>query len=169
MRRERSKTHPAASQPRTERTPERQLDSYGLRGKLPDPTVCTTCGALYRDGRWVFGAAPADANRTTCPACRRIEDDYPAGIVSISGGFAVAHADEIEHLARNVEKREKQEHALKRIMSIEREAGETRIKTTDAKLARGIGEALHHAYHGAVHYRMTEAENVLRVDWKRED
>jgi hypothetical protein len=168
MRRERSKTHPAAGQPRADRTPERQHDSYGLRGKLPDPTVCTRCGALYRDGRWVFGAAPADAHQTCCPACRRIEDDYPAGIVSISGAFAVAHAEEIAHLARNLETREKQEHALKRIMSIETEAGETRIKTTDAKLARGIGEALEHAYRGEVHYRMSEAENVLRVEWKRD-
>ncbi len=168
MRRERSKTHPAASQPRTERTPERQLDSYGLRGKLPEPTACPTCGAVYREGRWVFGAAPADAHRTHCPACRRTEDDYPAGIVSISGDFAVTHAEEIERLARNVEEREKQEHALKRIMSIEKEAGEMRVKTTDAKLARGIGEAIHHAYHGEVHYRMSEAENVLRVEWKRD-
>src|SRR3990172_10851496 len=148
MRRERSKIHPAASQPRTDRTQDRQFDSYGLRGKLPDPTVCTGCGALYRDGRWVFRTAPADAQQTRCPACRRIEDDYPAGIVSISGDFAVAHAEEIHHLARHLEAREKQEHALKRIMSIETEAGETRIKTTDAKLARGIGEASGPAYRG---------------------
>ena len=54
-----------------------------------------------------------------------IEDDYPAGIVSISGGFAAAHGEEIEHLARNVEKREMADHALKRIMSIETEGGES--------------------------------------------
>jgi NMD protein affecting ribosome stability and mRNA decay len=168
MRRRRSKTHPAATQPRTDRTPERQLDSYGLRGKLPDPTVCSGCGAIYRDGRWSFAAAaPADAHRTRCPACRRIEDDYPAGIVRISGAFAAAHADEIRHLAHHVEEREKQEHALKRIMSIGTEGGDLLVKTTDAKLARGIGEALHHAYQGEVHYRMSEAENVLRVEWKR--
>jgi hypothetical protein len=167
MRRERSKTHPAATQPRTDRTPERQLDSYGLRGKLPDPTACTGCGAIYRDGRWRFGAPPADAHQTRCPACRRIEDDYPAGIVRISGDFATAHAAEIQSLVRHVEEREKQEHALKRIMSIETEGKDLLVKTTDAKLARGIGEALEHAYHGELHYHMTEAENVLRVEWKR--
>ena len=167
MRRERSKTHPAASKPRADRTQDRQLDSYGLRGKLPDPTACPACGALYRDGRWTFGAPPADAHRTRCPACRRIEDDYPAGILRISGEFAAAHAEEIEHLARHVEEREKQEHALKRIMGIRSEGGVLEIKTTDAKLARGIGEALEHAYHGELLYHMTEAENVLRVEWKR--
>lgn len=168
MRRDRSDTHPAARQPRADRTQTRQLDSYGLRGKLPDPTVCTGCGAIYRDGRWSFSAtAPADANRVRCPACARTADDYPAGIVSISGEFAAAHADEIRSLIRHVEEREKKEHALKRVMAIEAEGGGLRVKTTDAKLARGIGEALHHAYHGEVDYVMTEAENVLRVDWKR--
>jgi NMD protein affecting ribosome stability and mRNA decay len=167
LRRRRSKTHPAATQPRTDRTPERQLDSYGLRGKLPDPTVCTACGAIYRDGRWIFGSPPADAHPTRCPACRRIEDDYPAGVVRISGEFAAAHGEEIRHLARNVEEREKREHALKRIMAIEQEGGALQIKTTDAKLARGIGEALEHAYRGELRYRMSEAENVLRVEWTR--
>jgi NMD protein affecting ribosome stability and mRNA decay len=167
MRRQRSKIHPAATQPRTDRTPDRQLDSYGLPGKLPDPTACTSCGAIYRDGRWTFGSPPADAHRTRCPACRRIEDDYPAGVVTVSGEFAAAHAEEIRRLARNVEAREKAEHALKRIMAIETEGGGLRIKTTDAKLARGIGEALQHAYRGELDYRMSEAENVMRVEWKR--
>ena len=41
------------------------------------------------------------------------------------------------------------------------------VKTTNARLARGIGEALEHAYRGELDYRFTEAENVLRVGWKR--
>jgi hypothetical protein len=168
MRRDRSKTHPAAGQPRSDRTYDRQLDAYGIRGKLPDPTACTSCGAIYRDGRWAWGAAPADAHRTRCPACRRIEDDYPAGLVTISGEFAAAHAEEIRNLIRNVEEREKQEHALKRVMSIGDDAeGRVVVKTTDARLARGIGEALSHAYRGELDYRMSGAENVLRVEWKR--
>jgi hypothetical protein len=146
---------------------DRQLDAYGIRGKLPDPTTCSSCGAIYRDGRWAWGSPPADAHRVRCPACRRIEDDYPAGLVTISGEFAAAHADEIRNLARNVEEREKQEHPLKRIMAIEAGEGRLVVKTTDAKLARGIGEALHHAYHGELDYVMSEAENVLRVEWKR--
>src|SRR3990172_249118 len=168
MRRERSKTHPAAGQPRTDRTPQRQLDAYGIRGKLPDPTACPSCGATYRDGRWAWGAAPAAAPRARCPACGRIEADYPAGLVTISGEFAAAHAEEIRSLIRHVEEREKQEHALKRVMSIEDDPeGRVVVKTTDARLARGIGEALSHAYHGELDYRMSGAENVLRVEWKR--
>jgi hypothetical protein len=52
-------------------------------------------------------------------------------------------------------------------MAIERDGDALVVKTTNARLARGIGEALEHAYKGDLDYRFTEAENVLRVDWKR--
>jgi NMD protein affecting ribosome stability and mRNA decay len=168
MRRRRSTTHPAASQPRVDRILQSQeSDTYGLRRKLPEPTACPTCGAVYRDGRWTWGSAPSDAHQAACPACRRTADDYPAGIVSVSGDFAVQHADEIRNLARNVEQREKKEHPLKRIMAIREEEGALVFTTTNARLARGIGEAFEHAYHGDLEYTFSEAESVLRVNWKR--
>jgi NMD protein affecting ribosome stability and mRNA decay len=168
MTRERSKIHPAASQPRMDRILQSQeADAYGLRGKLPDPTACSTCGALYRAGRWTWGAAPMDAHRTVCPACRRVADDYPAGIVTLSGPFVAGHREEIEGLVRNVEEREKAEHALKRVIAIRPEGDGLVVTTTDARLARGIGEAVHHAYQGELDYVFTEAENVLRVSWSR--
>ncbi len=169
MRRKRSKTHQAASLPRIDRRiKEHEDDAYGLRGKLPDPTGCTACGAAFRDGRWTWAAAPADAHRTRCPACRRIEDDYPAGLVLLEGAFAASHREEIEGLLRNVEEREKKEHPLKRIMRItEREEGGFEIATTDARLARGLGQALYDAYKGDLEYRFTEIEDVLRVHWRR--
>jgi hypothetical protein len=144
-----------------------EADVYGLRGKLPDPTACSTCGALYRAGRWTWTAAPIDAHRTVCPACRRIADGYPAGIVTLSGPFVAGHRQEIEGLVRNVEEREKAEHALKRVIAIRDEDGDLVVTTTDARLARGIGEAVHHAYQGELDYVFTEAENVLRVSWSR--
>ena len=168
MRRQRSKTHPAASQPRTDRHfDEHGNDAYGLKGKLPDPTACPSCGATYREGRWTWSPAPADAPQTRCPACRRIADGYPAGILTVSGSFAAEHASEIEGLARNLEEREKREHPLKRIMELRPEGDGLVITTTDAKLARGIGEALHHAWHGDLDYHFTDSENVLRVSWTR--
>lgn len=168
MRRTRSKTHPAASQPRIDRVLQSmEKDVYGLKGKLSDPTACPSCGAVYRKGRWTWSAAPADAPQTKCPACRRISDDYPAGIVTLSGDFAREHADEIQGLILHVEEREKKDHPLKRIMAIDRQADAVVVKTTNARLARGVGEALQHAYRGELDYRFTETENVLRVDWKR--
>lgn len=169
MRRERSKTHPAAALPRTDRRiQEHEGNTYGLRGKLPDPTVCTACGAMYRDGRWIWGSAPVDAHRTLCPACRRIQDDYPAGLVIVEGEFAASHRAEIIGLVRNLEEREKPEHALKRIMRIEEgKDGSLEIATTDVHLARGIGDALHHAYQGDLDSHYTDKENLIRVHWRR--
>jgi hypothetical protein len=170
MSRERSKTHPAASLPRSDRhLREHESDAYGLRGKLPDPTACSACGALYRDGRWTWAPAPADAQRTKCPACRRTEDGVPAGVVTLRGAFVAGHDGEIRGLIRNLEEREKSQHPLKRVMAIEAgEEGGLVVTTTDARLARGIGEALHHAWQGELDYRFTEPENALRVHWKRE-
>ena len=168
MSRNRSKTHPAANQPRTDRVLHSQEhDVYGMRGKLPEPTACSGCGAIYRAGRWAWGSPPVDAHRAECPACRRIADNYPAGIVSVGGEFAAAHSAEIQSLAKNLEEREKKEHPLKRIMAIREEAPGLVITTTDARLARGIGEALSHAYHGELDYTFSEAENVMRVSWER--
>lgn len=169
MGRERSKTHPAASLPRTDRRlRQHESDAYEAWGKLPEPTACPSCGATYRRGRWTWGAPPADAHRTLCPACLRIRDDYPAGVVIVEGEFAVAHADEIRGLARNLEERQSREHPLERILRIrEREEGGLEIATTDSHLARGIGDALHHAYQGDLDYHYVEVENLLRVHWRR--
>lgn len=169
MRRTRSKTHPAASLPRADRhVPEDADDTYSLRGKLPDPTACPSCGAIYRDGRWAWGSPPAGAHETPCPACRRIEEDYPAGLVTIEGAFAVVHRKEILGLARNLEARERQLRPLKRIMRIsDPEGGPIEIATTDSHLARAIGTALQHAYEGELDCRDTGKENLVRVRWRR--
>jgi NMD protein affecting ribosome stability and mRNA decay len=146
---------------------EYEHDTYKLPGKLPDPTACPRCRALFRDGRWSWGSPPSDAQPVACPACRRIEDDYPAGTLTLSGAFAQGHRDEILGLARHVEEREKAEHPLKRIMAIRDEADAILVTTTDAKLARSIGEAIHRAYEGEVGYTFTKDENLLRVTWER--
>ena len=169
MRRVRSKTHEAASVGRRDRQQTgREGDAYGLRGKLPDPTACPTCGAIYRAGRWTWGSPPADAQQTECPACRRTADGVPAGILTVKGEFAAAHLEEIRNLVRHVEEREKAEHALKRVMKIEEgDDGALSITTTDAKLARAIGEALHGAYRGELDYQFVESESCFRATWIR--
>ncbi len=86
----------------------------------------------------------------------------------IEGDFTAAHLEEIQGLARNLEEREKQDHPLKRIMRITKGDGESwEIATTDPHLARGIGDALHHAYQGDLDDHYTDAENLLRVKWSR--
>ncbi len=142
-------------------------DAYKSKTKLPEPTRCPDCGAVYRDGRWTWGLAPADANEEPCPACLRIRDRFPAGYVTLEGEFLQAHRDEVLQLARNREAKEKAEHPLERIMAIEVVDGGVRITTTDTHLARDIGEAVHSAYKGELEYHYNKEENLLRVRWSR--
>ncbi|MEK7843754.1 MAG: BCAM0308 family protein, partial [Pseudomonadota bacterium] len=110
---------------------ERVHDAYKAKGKLPEPTVCPQCSAVFHEGRWQWRQAPADAHRETCPACHRLHDHYPAGFVTLQGEFFHAHRDEIMHLVHNEEKRARAEHPLKRIMAVEEKDAATLVTTTD--------------------------------------
>ncbi|MHB8354229.1 MAG: BCAM0308 family protein [Burkholderiales bacterium] len=94
-------------------------DSYKMQGKLSEPTVCPTCGAVYHAGRWQWIHAPENSHRHICSACHRIQDQCPAGYVIIKGAFFAAHRDEILHLVQHQETREKAEHPMHRIMATE--------------------------------------------------
>lgn len=146
---------------------ETRHDAYKAKHKLPEPTVCPACGAVYHAGRWQWLARPAAAHEEKCPACQRIGDAYPAGYVTVQGGYFNAHRDELLRLVHNEEARARAEHPLKRIMKIELQDGGALVTTTDIHLARGIGEALHHAYQGELEYHYNEQENLLRVLWTR--
>ena len=140
-------------------------DAYKAKGKLPEPTVCMQCGAVFHAGRWQWNPAPSNAHRDICPACHRIRDHYPAGFLTIKGEFFSAHRDEIMHLVHNHELHERAEHPLKRIMAVEEKDGATLVTTTDIHLARGLGEALHHAYQGELEFHYNPEQNLLRVSW----
>lgn len=142
-------------------------DTYQTKGKIPEPAVCPQCSAVLHKGRWQWLEAPANAQQHSCPACQRIHDHYPAGFLTLQGDFFHAHRDEVVSLIHNIEKKEKAEHPLKRIMAIEEKNDEALITTTDIHLARGIGEAIHHAYQGDLEFHYNPAENLLRVNWSR--
>jgi NMD protein affecting ribosome stability and mRNA decay len=146
---------------------EFEHDTYKARGKLPEPTRCNGCGAVFHKGRWQWLAPPAGAHETLCPACHRVADRYPGGFLTLAGDFLGAHRDEILHLARNVETREKNQHPLRRVMAIEEQGDNVLITTTDMQLARAIGDAIRHAYQGDIDYRYTAETNILRVSWSR--
>lgn len=87
--------------------------------------------------------------------------------MKLDGEFLAEHRTELIDLIRNVEKREKPEHPLKRIMVIVDEDGGVMVSTTDIHLAHGIGEALHRAYKGTLDSHYNRAEKLLRVRWSR--
>lgn len=146
---------------------EAEHDTYKTKGKLPEPTVCPGCGAVFHAGRWQWLDKPKDAHQTNCPACHRVHDRFPAGYVSLAGDFLAAHEREILQLIRHHEAQEKKNHPLQRIMAIEKTEHGTLVTTTDIHLARGIGDAVHHAYQGELEFHYNPEQNLLRVNWSR--
>jgi len=145
---------------------EQLQDSYKIKGALRDPTVCPICRAVFHQGRWQWMPEPAGAIKHACPACMRIKDHYPAGFVSLSGSFFDAHRDEILLLVQTVEKHQREQDPLKRIMATENESGKSLVTTTDIHLARMIGEAIHQAYQGELEFRYNTRRSLLLVNWK---
>jgi hypothetical protein len=133
---------------------------------MPDPAVCPNCSAVYCEGRWQWIAEPAGAQREPCPACRRIKDELPAGIVTMTSPALARLKEEIIRLARNQEEAERIEHPLNRIMSIDEAApDQIVISTTDIHLPRRIGEALRRAFHGNLKIHFDEQGYFVRVNW----
>jgi NMD protein affecting ribosome stability and mRNA decay len=143
------------------------LDPYQRQQKLNEGTVCPECRAVYHQGRWQWVARFEGVGEELCPACRRIKDEFPAGMVTLRGGFAREHKEEMIHLARHQEEAEKKEHPLNRIMSIEEDAEGIVINTTDIHLPRRIGEAVKRAFHGEIEDRFEKDGYFVRVHWTR--
>lgn len=136
--------------------------------KRAEPTVCSSCKAIYQEGRWVWSrVANPTGKPALCPACERIRDEFPAGEVRISGPFALEHRDEILARARHVEEREKAEHVLQRIMGVKDEGESVVITTTDEHLAHAIGKALHDAFKGELDAPWAQKGELMRVRWHR--
>ncbi|MDH3348040.1 MAG: BCAM0308 family protein [Desulfobulbaceae bacterium] len=147
---------------------QKRHDNYRASGKLPDHTMCSDCGCLYRAGRWTWvDTPPKKPNMTTCPACQRIKDNYPAGYVELKGQFFENHYQEISNLITNEEKMEKTVYPLERIIAVTGENDSTLITTTGVHIAHRIGKALHRAYQGELVLNYGEGEKTIRVSWAR--
>jgi len=141
------------------------LDPYQRQQKLSEPTVCPQCGAVYHHGRWQWAPRPEKGPETLCPACRRINDKFPAGIVTFHGAFGPQQIEELVQLARHQEQAEKGEHPLNRIISIGEHAQGIVIDTTDIHLPRRIGKAAKRAFRGTLDEHFDEGGYFVRIDW----
>jgi len=142
-------------------------DAYRPGAKPRGPVHCPDCGALFRKGRWRWGAAPAGALERRCPACLRIAEGSPAGYISMTGTFFNAHRDEVLGRVRHCEQKEKSTHPLERIMAIDAAKGGLVVTTTSVHLARRIAHALESAFKGTLSLTYNRQDNLLRVRWSR--
>lgn len=146
---------------------EKRHDSYLSQTKLPEPTVCNNCGAVFSNGRWTWKEPVEQAHKIICPACKRRADNYPAGSIKISGVFYQDHKEEILNLIQNVEKQEKNERPMERIMAIKDDKAMTVVTTTGIHIARRIGEALSRAYKGDYSFNYANDDEHILVTWHR--
>jgi len=142
-------------------------DPYELAGKPGEPARCPQCGASFHGGRWQWTSA-GDGGQHLCPACRRINDKQPAGILTLSGTSLATHKAEILNLVRHKEEAEKADHPLNRIIAIDEQDGTVVITTTDIHLPRRIGEALKRAFRGQLELHYEEDAYFLRATWRRD-
>jgi hypothetical protein len=144
-------------------------DPYQTRTKVHEPTVCSQCDAVYQEGRWQWMEEnPPRAANGLCPACRPINDKYPAGEITLAGTFFVGHREEIMQMVRNAADAETAEHPLHRIMGIEEHPEQAVVTTTDIHLPRRIGHALEQAYKGEAEIAFDKEGHFARVKWHRD-
>ncbi len=147
---------------------EKVHDPYRAGEKPHEELCCPGCGVQYRSGRWVWATKDAgELKQQSCPACRRISDNYPAGEFILSGGFLGAHRDEILATIRHIEETERSEHPLNRIMSIEDKDDVLTIRTTDLHLPHRIAHALKDAWGGEMKTHYDTEGCFTRVQWER--
>jgi hypothetical protein len=129
--------------------------------------VCSNCGAIFSNGKWTWKELLSTSKETICPACKRINDNYPAGFVEIKGSFYSGHEEEISNLIMNTEKLEKKERPLERIMMFKPGKSMATLTTTGIHIARRIGEALSRSYQGNFSFQYLDGEKSIRVFWER--
>jgi NMD protein affecting ribosome stability and mRNA decay len=165
-----NRVNPAASQRRDQIFRESIHDPYLARSKPKEPTVCSVCGLVFMKGRWQsVDEIPSGAASAVCPACQRIRDKVPAGLLTLSGRFFDGHRDEIMHLVDNTVASQRTEHPLKRIMATEDSDEGTVISFTDTHLPHAVGAAVENAYKGELKVQFNEGAGIVHAHWRRDD
>ncbi len=148
----------------------RTKDPYRPRGKPAAGTSCAVCGLEVEGGVWKAPRSPRapPRGRAICPACRRIRDDYPGGILRITGRFSRSRHDEILNRARIVAQKEAGAHPLQRLMRIEESPDETTLFFTGEHVPVRIGKALRRDFGGSLSIRYAPDEKFAVAHWTRD-
>ena len=149
-------------------------DPYLLKKDSHGVAYCKECRGVYKNRYWSFDeeefkrfAKSEEIDSVICPACKKINDNYPEGIVTLRGDFLQQHKDEILNLIKNEENKAKGINSLERIIEIKEDDGKIVITTTNEKIAQRIGRGVYKAYHGEIEYKWSQDNRMLRVEWER--
>lgn len=157
----------------------RHIDNYGdpyiSQAGPAEVRICSECRAVYTGQRWYLkeqvpskDLSKQQVSFTICPACQKIRDNMPGGVVLVTGQFVDGHQNELLNLIRNESDRAMAINPLERIMDIQKNGSGMTVYTTNEKLAQRLGKALHKAYDGDVVYKWSEDTKFARVLWQRD-
>lgn len=152
-------------------------DPYLDKTQYKDPTICPKCSLVYHNKTWKkdenLKKQLIKTNKVEfkeCPACRKIKDNYPLGIIHLSGEYILDefHKNEILNLVKHEAEKEENTNPLSRIMSIEHDKNDYLIiKTTTEGLAARIGKAIQRAHKGNLEFKFSDDQKLLRVFWEK--
>lgn len=152
----------------------RSSDVYISKEGMKEVAICTGCKALYWNKRWYKDENDStklslDMVRTEilCPACHRIQDKVPAGVVTFSGDYLIEHEEIILNTIKNAEEKGLTKNPLARIMEIKKNGNTLVITTTADKLAQKLGKDIYKAHSGKLEYQWSKEESFVRVNWSR--
>ncbi|MHB8481959.1 MAG: BCAM0308 family protein [Nitrospiria bacterium] len=156
-------------------TETKSADPYLSKKGLKEPAKCTGCKSVYHHKKWYSKEDPiamelqkTPMQMTLCPACRKTLEHFPAGLVTLRGGFLTAHKDQILHLIRNEEARAKGVNPLERIISIKDLGDSVEIQTTGERFAQRIGKDVKKVFKGEVSYNWVSGDKRIKVEWHRQ-
>jgi hypothetical protein len=156
-----------AAPPQTFPFMQHEHGAYRGDAQVPEGAMCPACHASVHDGHWEWLEAGPGAVQVRCPACRRIDDDFPAGFVTIEGDFFERHRVELMHLVQTRANQAAAGHPLRRLMRSSDTPEGVLLTTTDTHLARQIGAELRDTYGGTVNFSYESDQEMLRVYWAR--
>jgi NMD protein affecting ribosome stability and mRNA decay len=152
----------------------RSTDVYRPRSGAKEVSVCPDCRLIYRNKRWQMDEEEAAklisserTTRLTCPACRRVADRNPAGIITLSGRYLEQNWDVIQNQIRHVVEKSETKNPLGRIMAMEQGTTGITITTTEDKIAQKIGREIFRAHKGDLIYSWSHEQQLVRVTWNR--
>lgn len=152
---------------------EKIHDPYHESRKYGDGVICPTCHAIYQSGHWLWAKKEeirdiTSADQSLCPACKRIRDKYPAGVVVLEGQYLTRRKEEILNLVDRIVKEQGYKSPLKKVINRGENRGAIVINLTDDHMARHLGEAIYRAHKGDLKIKYGEGSRFVRVYWNRD-
>jgi len=152
----------------------RSTNVYLPKKGLKEAAICSRCNLVYQNKGWRLDDeearrlnADSQVRKGTCPACRRTEDNLPAGIATFSGDYFLKHEVEILDIIKSEEARSRIKNPLGRVMEISQDGNLLTVSTTEDKLAQKLGKEVYKAHKGELHYQWAHDQKMVRVRWVR--